>query len=97
MLEIILLIFMAIHIGRLARRKGQEPNPWRWKTVGLWLLFEFTGIFFGIALFGTKNLVGLSLFGTACGFGGYLIIRRILEKLPDEYQENNDPDSNDLL
>ncbi len=84
MLEIICLIYLTRKIGELAVRKGLPPTKWKWITVGLWFLFEFIGAIIGIILFGTDNFFGLSLFMVACAFGGYLLVRYILEKKPDD-------------
>ena len=42
------------------------------------------GIILGIIFFGQGNLIGLMAFGLVCAFGGYLTVRYILEKKPDE-------------
>ncbi|MCB0709497.1 MAG: hypothetical protein KDC15_08935 [Chitinophagaceae bacterium] len=41
-------------------------------------------MFLGISFFGTGNLIGLMAIGLASAFGGYLLIRYILEKKPND-------------
>lgn len=84
MLEIILLYFLSKNIGGLAIKKGLPPLKWKIAMIATWILFEFTGIFLGISFFGTDNLLGLMAIGLASAFGGYLLIRFILEKKPDD-------------
>ena len=91
MLEIVLLYFLTKSIGVLAVKKGQPPVRWKLILIAAWILFEFTGLFFGIAFFGTTNLIGLMLIGLASAFGGYLLVRYILENKPD-YNSYDDID-----
>ncbi|MCC7379646.1 MAG: hypothetical protein IT255_09820 [Chitinophagaceae bacterium] len=84
MLEIVLLYFLAKNIGNLAIKKGLPPLKWKITMIATWILFEFTGMFLGISFFGTGNLIGLMAIGLASAFGGYLLIRYILEKKPND-------------
>ena len=84
MLDLILLYFLAKNIGALAIKKGLPPLKWKLTLVGVWLAFEMLGLFFGIAFFGTGNLPALLALGLASAFGGYLLIRYILENKPDQ-------------
>lgn len=86
MLDLILLYFLAKNIGALAIKKGLPALKWKITMIGAWLIFEMIGIFFGIVFFGTGNLYSLLFFGLACAFGGYLLIRYILENKPDQNQ-----------
>ena len=72
-------------MGRLAISKGLQPRYWKILTIVLWICFEMIGFFVGIILFGfNKNdIFWLMVFVFFCGFGGYLIIRALLEKKPD--------------
>lgn len=89
MLEIIFLIFLTRSIGVLATRKGLPPTKWKWITVGYWFLFEFFGAIFGVLSFGQENVLGLMLFSVACAFGGYLLVKYKLEKLPDNNMDDD--------
>ena len=84
-MDLILLIFFCWQIGKLAEKKGLKAGPWRWRLVGIWVLFEFIGLYIGVLLFGFNkdNLVGLFLFALICAFGGYLLLKRYLDKRPD--------------
>ena len=56
--------------------------------IGAWIVFELFGLCIGIILFGTGNLVGLMAMGLAGAFGGYLLIRYILENKQDNFDED---------
>jgi hypothetical protein len=86
MLDIILLYFFAKHIGKLALKKGLPPMPWKLRLIGLWLGLEMLGLFFGIAFFGTGNMPALISLGLVSAFGGYLLIKYILDNKPDQKQ-----------
>ncbi|HQW92542.1 MAG TPA: hypothetical protein PKY28_05550 [Ferruginibacter sp.] len=84
MLDLILLYFLAKHVGSLAVKKGLPPLRWKITMITAWLIFEMAGLLFGVVFFGTGNLYRLMAFGLVCAFGGYLLIRYILEKKPDQ-------------
>jgi len=83
MLEIIALIFLTKDIGKLAEKKGLKPSSWKIYTVIGWLFFEFIGIFIGVMIFGTHNLVSVVLVGLAFAITSYFLIKAQLNKLPD--------------
>jgi len=93
MTELIILFFLCRKIGNIAREKNMRPISWQLLTIFSFFLFE--GLSFNIAIgwmgyseiktmnemisIITKN-PGIMLFSLFCGFGGYLLIRFILEK-----------------
>jgi hypothetical protein len=81
-MDIIILIYLCIQIGRKAALKGLSAGRWRWYTVIAWIGAEIGGFMLGIELFGNGNLFGLLLFAFACAVGGYLLVRYQLEKTP---------------
>lgn len=83
MLDLILLWFLAKSIGKLALKKGLPPLKWKLTLIVVYLAFEMIGLLFGISFFGTGDLLPLLALGLVCAFGGYLLIRYILEKKPD--------------
>ncbi|MCP9753014.1 hypothetical protein [Ferruginibacter sp. HRS2-29] len=89
MIDLILLFFLARHIGRIAVAKGLKRGTWIIFTVVAWMLAEFFGMAFAINMFGTKNLIAINLFAVFCGLGGYLLVHATLQKTPartdDEY------------
>jgi len=93
MLEIIALIFLTREIGKLAESKGLKPISWKIYTVIGWLISEMIGIFVGVMIFGTNNLVSVVLVGLAFAITSYFIIKAQLNKFPDR---NIDDDINDL-
>lgn len=84
MIEIIILYFLAVKVGKQATRKGLKPFTWKIILLVAWIAFEFVGMLFGIAFFGTGNLPALFALGIASAFGGYLLVRYILENKPDK-------------
>jgi hypothetical protein len=83
MLDIILLIILAIQIGKLARRKGLKPGLWRLYLVLGWLALELVGVIIGILIFGQDNLFSVVLVGIGFAITSYFLIKAHLEKLPD--------------
>ena len=83
MIEIIILIFLAKEIGRLALQKGLKANWWKFYLVIGWILGEFIGMIIGIMIFGQENLVSVVLVGIAVAVSSYFIIKSYLNKLPD--------------
>jgi hypothetical protein len=99
MLEVIVLIFLTRRMGNLAIRKGLKPISWKLYTVLAWIVAELTGCLFAMFLFGNTNYVAIFSIGLLSAFfsiaylsafGGYLIIRAILEKRPDYIDEDID-------
>lgn len=83
MLDLILLYFLARNIGALAIKKGLPPLKWKLTLIGFWLGFEMLGLFFGVVFFGPENLAGLIALGLASAFGGYLLVKYVLDNKPD--------------
>ena len=94
MIEIFVLIFLCRKSADTARQKGLSPGRWKLYTVLAWFAAEFIGFFVGGIFFGVPNINDLSsmfpliLFALVCAFGGYLIVRAILEKMPDEMEDD---------
>lgn len=91
MIEIIALVFLCSSNSRLARKKGLKGGWWAFFTVVGWLVAELFGLLLGVGLIGMDNLIALMGFGLFCAFGGYLLVRRILEAQP-----NQDPIEEDI-
>jgi hypothetical protein len=92
MLEILAIIFLTKKNGVLAIKKGLKPGTWKLYTVVAWITTEIIGMIVGISFMGigTDNILGLAGIGLASAFGGYLIVRAILEKKPDAYEDDID-------
>lgn len=88
MLEIIDLYFLARYNGNIAARKGLKPGTWKIYTVVAWFAAEFIGYMLVITLMELKDIVSLLLIGLASGFGGFLLIKFILDKKPDIFNED---------
>ena len=89
MIEIIILIFAGRYISKLAVQKGLKPVHWVLFTIGSWLVFEFIGILLGLVLLNSLDFIALSFLGMSAGFGGFLLIRSILQKKPDITSEED--------
>lgn len=83
MLEIISLILITRHIGKLAEAKGQQPG--RWKVISILIFFglEIMGCIISLIFFAPDNLVSIGLTGFAFGITSYPLLKNYLEKLPD--------------
>lgn len=90
MLEIIALIFLCKMNGTLALKKGLKPGSWKLYTIFAWIAAEITGMVLGISFFGfgKNDIYSLMAIGLVSAFGGYLIVRAILEKKPDVIEED---------
>lgn len=87
MIEIIVLIFLAKEIGRLALSKGLKPGWWKFYLVLGWIVGEFIGLIFGVMIFGQDNLVSVFLLAIAVAVSSYFIIKSYLNKLPDNIDD----------
>ena len=87
MLEIIVLIFLARQMGRMAIRKGQKSGAWKLYTVLAWIGGEVFGIIISMSVFNNKDYISLLPLALLGAFGGYLIVRAMLSKMPDKPEE----------
>lgn len=94
MIEIPLCIYVGLKINELARRKGKRVALWVTISILSFFATYIMGMGILISLFykgGTQpeeimlffqNPIRL-VFVWVSGFGGYLLVRRVLEKMPD--------------
>ena len=82
-MDVIVLIFAAIAIGKLAVRKGLKKRQWIWYTIAGWVFSEILGILVGMMIFTIDNIFSIGMVGIAFAVTSYFIIRAQLEKLPD--------------
>lgn len=83
MIEIIVLIFLTRRIGQQAVKKGLKPVSWKLFTVAAWIMAELAGCLLAALFFGKANLIAILSIGLFSAFGGYLIVKAMLEKRPD--------------
>ena len=83
MFDIIVLIFLARHIGIVAHDKGLSPGRWKLYTVLAWLAGEFVGIIIGVLIFGTNDYISVILVGITGAVTGYFILKANLSKQPN--------------
>lgn len=83
MLEIIVLVFLTIEIGKIARAKGLKPLTWRIYNVLGYITAECIGVVIGMMIFGKDNLISIMLVGLTFAITSYFIIKAQLKKLPD--------------
>ncbi len=89
MLEIIALIYITKGIGRLAIVKGLKAGTWKIYTVLSWFITEFIGIGVGLFLLNSRDPIALQLLGLIFAVGGFLIVRSILQKKPDQTADDD--------
>jgi hypothetical protein len=95
MLEIIALVFLTRNIGELATQKGVNAFPWKLKTVLAWFGMEILGAVIGMLLF--DNLLMAVCVALPCAFGGYHIVRTLIQRLPDANDQTLEQIGNNLL
>jgi hypothetical protein len=90
MLDIIVLIFLAPYIGKLAIRKGERSMQWKIRLIAAWIGAELLGVIFGIMLFGFNkdDLTPLMLLGFISAIGGFLFVRAKLLRMPDAMDDD---------
>jgi hypothetical protein len=97
MLEIIALIFLTRNNGNLAAQKGLKPGTWKLYTVLAWFGAEIAGALIGFLMLGEEGLLAAVLLGLACAVGSYFVLRSVLSKKPDHFDEDiNSIGVNDL-
>jgi len=109
--EFFSLIFLCKKIGILANQKGVNARLWKFYTVCGWMIAQIIGGLFYQIFFGPLNITSFSdidkidksiLYGFAAmawifAFGGYLIVKAILEKKSNTYDDDiNKINVNDL-
>ncbi len=100
--EIIILFFVCKSIGKLALSKGLKPIKWQILTIISFFIFEMIGMNLSLIWLGNpeiKNIEqsmaliqknpGIILFNWFLAFGGYLLVRFILDRKPDQAEPNN--------
>ena len=78
MIEIIILVFLSIKIGKMAKKKSLKRNTWILYTVLSWIGGEIIGVIVGFAIFDKTNIISIMLMGIAGAIGGYFIIKQII-------------------
>lgn len=96
MLDIIILVFVAIHIGKIAAQKGLKPGLWRLYTVLAWLGAELAGLVIGVMIFGMDNIFSIILLGIGAAAGSYFAIKANLENRPDHMDNKGVNNSNSI-
>ena len=88
MLEIIALILLTRQIGGVATRKGLKSGTWKWYTVLSWFAGEIIGVVAGLFIFEQDNIISIMLMGFAGAIGGYFILKSVLDKKPDDVEDD---------
>ena len=88
MIEIVILVFLAIKIGKMAKKKGLKQSTWVIYTVLSWIGGEIIGVIAGFIMFDKSNIISIMLMGLAGAIGGYFIIKHQLDKLPDNIDDD---------
>ncbi len=86
MLDIIVLYFLTIKIGKLAALKGLKPLKWKLITVGAWFFAEIVGLIVGLMFFTVDNFFSLMLIAFGFAITSYYIINNYLNSLPQQFE-----------
>lgn len=89
-MDIIILIFLARSIGKLAAQKGLRPSTWQIYLVVGWIMAELVGIALGVMIFGTQNMFTVILIALGSAFSVFFMLRSRLESYPDAYEDEID-------
>lgn len=97
MFEIILVIYLSTRISKLAEEKQQAKSKWVILTVLFWIIGETFAIGLFTSMSGIQitpenmndpailgSLFTMLFAGCCGGFLGYLLVRKKLERIPDE-------------
>ncbi len=92
-MDLIILFFLCRKIGKIAREKGLKALKWQLFTILSWFILEGIGLIVALEWLGYQNIKttnemiaavtknpGITFFSLFCGYGGYLLVRYILEK-----------------
>lgn len=85
MIDLIILYFLTIKIGKLASLKGLKPIKWKLITVGAWFIAELIGLIVGLMFFTMDNLFSLMLIAFGFAITSYYIIYNYLNRLPQQF------------
>ncbi|HVD97779.1 MAG TPA: hypothetical protein VNB90_06205 [Cytophagaceae bacterium] len=91
MVELIVLIVLVVRIVAYAKQRGQRGFKWGALLVLNWFMFELLGIVLATYLLNIKFDIAfiqanpeyallLSVFGIGCGFLGYFMTRKMLDR-----------------
>jgi len=94
MFDILIFILFCIYNSKLARKKGLEPTPWVWRTIGAMFLGIFIGsIFVSMGYHGARDVASMIRYFSnnplklltiyALEIGGGLLVRYLIERKPD--------------
>jgi EamA domain-containing membrane protein RarD len=84
-MDVIILIFLAIKIGKLAISKGLSASKWRLNLVLAWIGGEIVGSVLGMVIFGIENQFSWIMIALGFSFTAYFTIKNHLSNLPDNY------------
>jgi hypothetical protein len=82
-MDVIVLIFLAIEIGKLATKKGLSSTKWIIRLVVFWILGELTGAIIGINIFGKDNMFSWLVLAWGVALSSYFVIKNYLVKMPN--------------
>lgn len=88
MIEIIILIFLARDIGKMAAARGLHPSNWKIYLVIGWIVAELIGVIIGILIFGIGNIISAGLLGLGFAITSYYGLRSVLIRYPDVYEDD---------
>lgn len=86
MLDLIILYFLAVRIGKIAYTKGLKPLKWKLITIGAWFLAEIIGLTAGLMFFTLDNIISLMLVAIGFALTSYYFINNYLNSLPDQVE-----------
>lgn len=88
-MDLIILIFLTLDIGKVAQRKGLKTLRWKIYNVVGFIVAEIIGAIAGLMIFGKDNIISIFLVGLAFAISSYYFIKGQLNKLPDHHFDDD--------
>jgi hypothetical protein len=83
LMDVIVLIFLAIEIGKLATIKGVSSRRWISILVLSWITGELVGGLIGVSIFGKENMFSWLLVAWGVALTAYFVVKNHLVKMVD--------------
>jgi hypothetical protein len=68
-------------------QKGLKPGTWKLYAVLAWFGAKIAGAVIGFLMFGEEGLFPAILLGLACAVTSYFVLRSVLSKKPDHFED----------
>lgn len=88
MLEIVGIIILTRHVGKIVKEKGRKPGWYQFMAASFWIVSELLGALIGTVIFG-EGLLSYAFAVIGAGIGVISSVS-IAKKLPDIKSSNSE-------